>query len=109
MPMRSPGPMFHVRLSISSLSPALISAWWSSKTVLPSRLRANFKSSVESRGAGSAEIKSFAASTRNFGFVVRAGAPRRSQASSLRIKLLRRASIALDWRARSAFAKTNAE
>ena len=41
--------------------------------------------------------------------MVRAGAPRRSQASSLRIKLLRRASIAFDWRARSALAKTKAE
>ena len=40
-----------------------------------------------SRGGGSVAINSFAASTRNLGFEVLAGAPRRSQASSLRSKL----------------------
>ncbi len=109
IPIRSPGPIFHVKCERSSLSPALTCISFASKTVLPRRLRANLRSSLPSRGAGSAEISSFAASTRNFGFVVRAGAPRRSHASSLRIKLLRRASVAADWRERSALAKTNAE
>ena len=62
-----------------------------------------------SRGGGSVAINSFAASTRNFGFEVLAGAPRRSQASSLRSKLFLLASIADCWRARSAFARTYAE
>ena len=109
MPIRSPGPIFHVKRERSSLSPALTCISFVSRTVLPKRLSANLRSSLPSRGAGSAEINSFAASTRNFGFVVRAGAPRRSQASSFLIKLLRRASVAADWRERSAFARTNAE
>ena len=45
---------------------------------------------------------------RNFGFAVRAGAPRRSQASSLRARFWRRVSEADAWRDRSAFASTNA-
>ena len=96
IPIRSPGPMFQVRSSINFLSPALTSAWCNSKTVFPKRLRANFRSSVESRGAGSAEINSFAASTRNFGLVVLAGAPRLSHASSFRIRLFLRASKTFD-------------
>ena len=108
-PIRSPGPIFHVKSSISFLSPAVITAWCNSKTVFPRRLSANFKSSVESRGAGSAEINSFAASTRNFGLVVLAGAPRRSQASSFLMRLFLRASKTFAWRDLSAFARTNAE
>ena len=92
IPIRSPGPTFHVRFSISSLSPIFTCIWCASYTVFPKRLRANFRSSVLSRGAGSAEISSLAASTRNFGFVVRAGAPRRNHANSLRIRALRRPS-----------------
>ena len=62
-----------------------------------------------SRGGGSVAINSLAASTRNFGFDVLAGAPRRNHANSLRNKLFRRASIAACCLARSAFAKTYAE
>ena len=109
IPKRSPGPIFHVNSLMSSLSPAVIFACWYSKTVRPRRLSANLSNSDLSRGAGSLLINSLAASTRNFGFTVCAGAPRRSQASSLRISWLRRASIALVWRARSAFARTYAE
>ena len=109
IPNRSPGPIFHVNSLINSLSPAEIFACWYSRTVRPSRLRANLSNSDLSRGAGSLLISSLAASTRNLGFTVCAGAPRRSHASSLRISAFRRASIALAWRARSAFAKTYAE
>ena len=59
-------------------------------TFLPSRAVASLVSSTPSRGGGSSAISALAASTRNFGLVVRAGAPRRSQASSLRSRLRRR-------------------
>ncbi len=42
-----------------------------------------------SRTGGSFAMSSFAASMRNFGLLVRAGAPRRSQASSLRMRFCR--------------------
>ena len=106
IPKRSPGPIFHVNSLINSLSPAEIFACWYSRTVRPRRLSANLSSSDLSRGAGSLLISSFAASTRNFGFTVCAGAPRRSHASSFLMRLFLRASIALAWRARSAFANT---
>ena len=53
-------------------------------------------------------MSELAASIRNFGFAVRAGAPRRSQASSLRTRFCRRTSEAAAWRCRSALASTNA-
>ena len=89
--------------------PIATSASCNSNTVLPSRALAKARSSTLSRGAGSADINSFAASIRNFGFAVRAGAPRRSQASSLRIRLLRLMFSVLPCRSRSALAKTKAE
>ena len=51
-------------------------------------------SSALSRASGSSAISALAASIRNFGFDVRAGGPRRSQASSLRISCWRRSSRA---------------
>ena len=45
-----------------------------------------------SRGSGSSAMSALAASMRNFGFAVRAGGPRRSQASSLRRSFWRRSS-----------------
>ena len=54
-------------------------------------------------------MSALAASMRNFGLDVRAGGPRRSQASSLRSRLRRRACAASAWRVRSALASTNAE
>ncbi len=49
---------------------------------------------ARSRGGGSSAISTFAASMRNLGLAVRAGAPRRSQASSLRARFCRRLSVA---------------
>ena len=60
----------------------------------------------ESRGSGSLAIRSLAAWMRNFGFDVRAGGPRRSHASSLRIRLRLRASVPAATRIRSARAST---
>ena len=75
-------------------------------TVLPSRAVASLVSSTVSRGGGSAAMSAFAASTRNFALVVRARAPRCSQASSLRARLRRRRSVASSLRSRSAWAST---
>jgi hypothetical protein len=71
-------------------------------TSLPSRWVAKRCSSSRSRGAGTSSISALAASILNFGFDVRAGGPRRSQASSLRSRLRRRTSVAAAWRCRSA-------
>ena len=65
-----------------------------SMTSLPSRWVANLCSSSRSRGGGTSSISALAASMRNFGFEVRAGGPRRSQASSLRTRFCRRVSEA---------------
>ena len=59
-------------------------------------------------GGGSSSISVLAASIRNFGFEVRAGGPRRSQASSLRSRFFRRVSMSTACRARSARASTYA-
>ena len=77
-----------------------------SKTLLPKRLPANVSNSSFLRGGGSFEINSFAASIRNFGFDVRAGAPRRNHANSFLIRFCRRDSVATAWRNLSALAKT---
>ena len=53
-------------------------------------------------------MSSLAAWMRNFGFDVRAGGPRRSQASSLRIRFWRRASVPAAIRIRSERASTYA-
>jgi hypothetical protein len=76
---------------------------------LPSLAVASRASSTVSRAAGSSAISAVAASTRNFGLLVRAWGPRRSQASSLRSRLRRRWSVASAMRARSARASTYAE
>ena len=61
---------------------------------------------VTQRGGGTSSMRALAASMRNCGFEVRAGGPRRSQASSLRARFCRRISEAEAWRWRSAFAST---
>ncbi|SKU81496.1 Uncharacterised protein [Mycobacteroides abscessus subsp. abscessus] len=105
-PMRSPGARRHVRSRTNS-SPAGVAtvASSSSMTMRPRRRRANAVSATESRGAGTSAIKASAASMRYLGLDVRAGGPRRNQASSLRARLRRRASAASACRPRSARAK----
>ena len=78
----------------------------SSNTSLPSRVVAKRCSASRSRGGGSPAISALAASIRNFGFEVRAGGPRRSQASSLRSRFRRRDSASAASRVRSARAST---
>ena len=77
-------------------------------TSLPSRRVANRSSSTSSRGGGTSATSALAASIRNFGLLVRAGGPRRSQASSLRSRFCRRSSVVAASRARSARASTYA-
>lgn len=89
-----------------TLGPAWTVTSSRSKTVRPSREEANFISSLVSRGGGTSAISSLAASTRKRGFDVRAGAPRRSQASSLRTRFCRLVSSVAAMRSRSARAKT---
>ena len=108
MPTRSPGPSRQVACDSSCRSPRTRSTSSMSMTSLPSRWVANRCSSSRSRGGGTSSISSLAASMRNFGFEVRAGGPRRSQASSLRTRFCRRVSEAAAWRCRSALASTNA-
>jgi hypothetical protein len=66
-------------------------------------------SAIVSRAGGSSAISAWAASMRNFGLLVRAGGPRRSQASSLRTRFIRRSSVTDEIRARSARASVYAE
>ena len=89
-------------------SPRVRSTSSRSTTSLPSRWVANLCSSIRSRGGGTSSISALAASMRNFGFEVRAGGPRRSQASSLRVRFCRRDSEAEACRCRSALASTKA-
>ena len=93
-----PGPSRQVAWDSSVRSPRTRSTSSTSITSLPSRCAANRWSSSRSRGGGSSAIRASAASMRNFGFEVRAGGPRRSQASSLRARLRRRTSVAAAWR-----------
>ncbi|SIM50426.1 Uncharacterised protein [Mycobacteroides abscessus subsp. abscessus] len=72
-----------------------------STTSLPSRDTAICARPTVSRTGGTSAISSLAASMRNFGLEVRAGAPRRSHASSLRIRFCRLASAAAACRSRS--------
>ena len=96
IPIRSPGPTFQSKPLKRSRSPTRIVALCNSYTVLPKRAFANAKSSTLLRGGGSFSINSFAASMRNFGLLVRAGAPRRNQASSFLINMFRFCSSTLD-------------
>ncbi len=107
-PIRSPGPIRQVMRSTRSRPPLLTVTSSRSRTSLPSRAAANACSCTTSRGGGSSAMRSAAASSRNRGLEVRAGAPRRSQASSLRMRFWRRDSAAADCRVRSALARTNA-
>ena len=107
-PIRSPGPSRQVTSSKITRSPRRRLTSSTSKTVRPSRAPAKRVSSTESRGAGSSAIRALAASIRNCGFDVRAGGPRRSQASSLRSRFCLRSSVAEAMRARSALASTYA-
>ena len=93
-PTRSPGPSRQVTSSSRTRGPAVTVTPRISSTVLPSRAVAILVSSTVSRGGGSAAISAVAASIRNCGLLVRAGGPRRSQASSLRSRLRRRRSVA---------------
>ena len=113
-PTRSPGPSCQVTSRSRVRGPlgpegtvAVTSS--ASITVRPSLAVAIRVSSTSSRGGGSPSMSALAASTRNRGLLVRAGGPRRSQASSLRSRLRRRRSVASATRARSARASTYAE
>ncbi len=77
-------------------------------TSLPSRAVASLASSTVLRSGGTSAISWLAASIRNLGFEVRAGGPRRSQASSLRIRFCRLASVAAACRSRSTRCSTYA-
>ncbi len=104
--MRSPGPSRQVTRRSSSREPKATETSSASSTVLPSRAVAKRSSSTLSRAGGSSAISALAASIRNRGLEVRAGGPRRSQASSLRSSSCRRSSRAASLRARSARAST---
>ena len=90
---RSPGPSRQVTPSSRVRSPSVRVTSSTSYTDLPSRRVAKARSRVPSRGGGSSAISACAASIRNRGLLVRAGGPRRSQASSLRSRFCRRASV----------------
>ena len=81
-PSRSPGARRRVTSSRIGFSPSVRLTCSRSRTSLPSRAVAIFARDTESRGAGTSSMMALAASMRNFGLDVRAGAPRRSQASS---------------------------
>ena len=106
-PSRSPGASRQVRSS-TRVRPSGASrrASSSSITTLPSLRAAKLDRRSESRGGGTSLINASAASMRYRGLEVRAGAPRRSQASSLRMRFCRRDSEAAACRSRSARAKT---
>ena len=92
-PVARPEPPGRVRQQRSARR-ATRSTSSTSSTSLPSRWVANRWSSSRSRGGGTSSMSAFAASIRNFGLEVRAGGPRRSQASSLRTSCWRRTSEA---------------
>ena len=85
-----PGPSRQVACVSRVRSPRTRSTSSRSMTSLPSRWVANRCSSSRSRGGGTSSMSELAASIRNLGFEVRAGGPRRSQASSLRTRFCRR-------------------
>ena len=101
MPVRSPGAIRQVTSSRIVRSPKLTLASSRSTTCLPKRATATRCNSMGLRTGGTSAISSLAASIRNFGFDVRAGAPRRSHASSLRIRFCRLLSAAAAIRSRS--------
>jgi hypothetical protein len=77
-PSRSPGASCQVTRSSSGVPPKRQRlAWCRSTTSLPRRARGEARiSATLSRGGGSSAIRAVAASIRNFGLLVRAGAPR---------------------------------
>ncbi|CKT58042.1 Uncharacterised protein [Mycobacterium tuberculosis] len=111
MPIRSPGPIRH---SISRNTGRPPEGWYEtdtpsrSTTSFPSRAAASLASSTVLRGGGTSAISWLAASIRNLGLQVRAGAPRRNQASSLRSRFCRLASAAAVSRSRSTRCSTYA-
>ena len=111
-PTRSPGARRQVTPSRSTRRsgpvPNATRTSSTSMTSLPRRAVAVRVSSRESLGGGSPAISAAAASSRNRGLLVRAGAPRRSQASSLRSRLARRSWVVAATRARSARVSTYA-
>ena len=107
-PIRSPGPMCQSIPFSSTFEPNASPTPSASITLPPRREEANLSSSTRSRASGSSAIIAFAASIRNLGLEVRAGGPRRSQASSFRSSCWRRSSRAEACRSRSARASTYA-
>ena len=101
MPVRSPGAIRHVTSRRIVRSPKVTLAPSRSMTSLPSRATAIRCSSMGLRTGGTSAMSWLAASMRNFGFDVRAGAPRRSHASSLRMRFCRFCSVAALIRSRS--------
>jgi len=77
-------------------------------TSFPNRAVASFVRDTSSRGGGSLAMRAAAASRRKRGLVVRAGAPRRSHASSLRSVLSRFWAVTAASRSRSARARIHA-
>ena len=109
MPTRSPGPMFQSTPSSSTFLPKPSVTPCSSYTVLPSRAAEKRCSEMSSRAGGSSAMSALAASMRNCGLLVRAGGPRRSQASSFFTSCSRFCSAVDAMRSRSARARTYAE
>ena len=108
MPVRSPGPIRH-SISRSTGRPSNETDTSSrSMTSFPSRAVASLASSTVLRSGGTSAMSWLAASIRNLGFEVRAGGPRRNQASSLRIRFCRLASAAAASRSRSTRCSTYA-
>ncbi len=108
MPVRSPGAMRHSTSSRTCLSPKDTETSSRSTTSLPRRAVARRDSSTRSRGGGTSAMRALAASMRNFGLEVRAGAPRRSQASSFFMRFCRLASAEAACRSRSTRCRTYA-
>src|ERR1700756_3754822 len=102
MPVRSPGAIRHSTSRSTGRPLKETDTSSRSTTTLPSRAVASLASSTLLRSGGTSAINWLAASMRNLGFEVRAGGPRRNQASSLRIRFCRLASAAAASRARRA-------
>ena len=105
IPRRSPGPMSQSMSWRTTLGPSSSSyaapAPCISMTCLPRRAIARRLSSSGLRMGGTSAIMARASSMRNLGLLVRACAPRDSQANSLRRTLRRLLSATAAWRERS--------
>ena len=107
-PTRSPGPSRQVTVRRSRALAERDADALHVEHGLPEARGREPQSSARSRTTGSSAISAFAASIRKRGFVVRAGGPRRSHASSLRSRFRRRPSVTAATRSRSARASTHA-